>query len=233
MTGKARATPPRDQDASPFAAILGDLVPRIPGALAAALVDCDGETVDYAGRGSPFDVRVAAAHWRLVLDELIAAAPQLGRARSIVVRGTRRSFLAWALPDAYAIVLLLSRRAGFAASPRALHACERALCREAGWPIAADLAAWQPVAVECDRRKRPMTVATCVSPTRSARGRTPDPKGEAPEPTSFRVVQVLGTLAKMPAREKGFRIRLESGAEVTLVREPGGYWYADEAVDSA
>ena len=219
MSAPARTTPPRDQDASPFAAILGDLVPRIPGALAAALVDCDGETVDYAGNGSPFDVRVAAAHWRLVLDELIAA-PQLGRARSIVVRGTKRSFLAWALPDAYAVVLLLSRRAGFAASPRALHACERALCREAGWPLVADLGPWVPVAVECDKRRRPVTV-TPSGGARRAEARTPH------------AVHVLGTLAKMPAREKGFRIRLESGAELTLVREPGGYWYADEPFELA
>ena len=144
--------------------------------------------------------------------ELIAA-PQLGRARSILVRGTKRSFLAWALPDGYAIVVLLRRRAGFAASPRALHACERALCGEAGWPIAPDLAPWVPVTVECNRRRRPLSVAHAWA----AKG-----------PTVSHEVHVLGALADMPVRERGFRIRLDSGAELTLVRESGGFWYADE-----
>jgi hypothetical protein len=32
------------------------------------------------------------------------------------------------------------------------------------------------------------------------------------------------------AGERGFRVRLDSGAEVTLVREPSGCWYADAAL---
>src|ERR1700730_10328586 len=63
-------TPPRDQEASTFAAILNDLVVRLPGAFAAALVDGEGETVDYGGKVDPFDAKINAAHWRLVLAEL-------------------------------------------------------------------------------------------------------------------------------------------------------------------
>ncbi len=40
------------------------------GALAAALVDGEGETVDYAGLLSPYDIKVLAAEWRIVLAVL-------------------------------------------------------------------------------------------------------------------------------------------------------------------
>ena len=43
---------------------------------------------------------------------------------------------------------------------------------------------------------------------------------------------MLGRLAPLGPRERGWRVRLENGAEVTLVREPGGHWYADEALES-
>ena len=62
----------RDQLASPFSAILQRLCESC-GAQAAALVDAEGETVDYAGRVAPFDARVAAAEWRLVLAEIEAS----------------------------------------------------------------------------------------------------------------------------------------------------------------
>ena len=35
------------------------------------------------------------------------------------------------------------------------------------------------------------------------------------------------------ARELGYRVRTPSGLEFTLVREPGGFWYADENVTNA
>ncbi|MFO0660249.1 MAG: hypothetical protein U0165_10530 [Polyangiaceae bacterium] len=41
-----------------------------PGALAAVFVDVDGECVDLAGRGKEFDLKVAAAHWRILLHDL-------------------------------------------------------------------------------------------------------------------------------------------------------------------
>ena len=37
-------------------------------ALGAALVDVQGETVDFAGTLDPFDIKIAAAEWRIVLD---------------------------------------------------------------------------------------------------------------------------------------------------------------------
>lgn len=209
---RQRLSTARDQHETPFAKILDDLVERVPGAVGAALVDAGGETVDYAGEIAPFDVKVAAAHWRIVLGD-VERAEVLGTVRSLVVRAARRSFIACPLPDAYALIVVLRRRAGFTASSRALYACERALCREAGWGASGALLAgpeWCPVTVECDRRRRPTSV----------RGH-----GDAHR------TDILGALVGLHAREVGFRVRLDTGAELTLVREAGGFWYSDELID--
>lgn len=195
-------------DASPFARILGELVARIPGAYAAALVDALGETVDYAaGRADPFDVKVAAAHLRIVIDE-VSRSP-LGPPTSLVVRGTEASFLVRSLPDGYAVVVLLRKRAGFASTSRALTVCERRLHAEANWPPV-QRGSWYPVYVRAEAGARPKFVGAA-----GARG----------EP-----VEILGAVVGLPRGERGFRVRLASGVELTLVREPGGFWYADEPV---
>ena len=69
--------PPRDQATSPFTRVLERLVAVTPGAQGAALVDFEGETVDYAGRLDPFELKITAAHWLIVLSETAEAA-QLG-----------------------------------------------------------------------------------------------------------------------------------------------------------
>jgi hypothetical protein len=208
-------------DASAFASILEDLVPRIPGAYAAALVDAQGETVDYAGTVNPFDVKVAAAHWRIVLDDI--ARSFLGEARSLVARAARASYIAHTLPDGYAIIVLLGRRAGFASTSRALSSCVRALHAEANWPSPGQRGAWYALDVSCDRRGRPVTVRATVTVTTSAAN------GEA----RAQPVDVLGAIMGLARGERGYRVRLESGVEVTLVREPRGFWYSDEPLDQA
>ena len=72
----------RDQTPSSFAPTLGRLCSSA-GVVGAALVDADGEAVDYAGRVSPFDIRVAAAEWRIILT-------RLGRCRHTPWRETRQ-----------------------------------------------------------------------------------------------------------------------------------------------
>jgi hypothetical protein len=202
---------------SAFARILEELLARVPGALAAALVDSEGECVDYAGGlagdDSVFKVKVAAAHFAIVL----ADAARRVEARTLLVRGTKRSFVAQALHDGYAMVVLLGRRAGFTASRRALDLCERALAVEAGWPLAVG-PRWHPVRVECQGRT-PIRVAALAL---GAAG------GAAPR---MHPVVVLGAL--VDTSDHGFRIRLDTGAELTIVREAGGFWYADEAVPFA
>lgn len=186
-------------DASPFAAILSTLVERVPGAFAASLVDKEGESVDYAGLVDPFEVKVAAAHVRIVMQEL-ELFEKLGIPRSLTVRGARRTIVAKALPDGYALVVLLRRRAGFAPSRRAYAVCVRALAAEAGWKLPPEQA-WYPVMVRINEKRRPTLV-------------------------NDHPAVVMGALAG-DGEEHGFRVRI-GDREMTLVREAGGAWYADE-----
>jgi hypothetical protein len=213
--------PPRDTEASAFASILEELVERLPGAHGAALVDAEGECVDCSGRpvqGSEdwvFDLKVAAANFAIVLADAV----RLLAARTLIVRGARKSFVARALSDGYAVVVVLGRRAGFTASRRALDLCERALALEAGWPLATGVR-WYPVRVECEG-KTPSGVAAHAAGVQGS---------AAPR---IHPVEVLGALVSADARERGFRVRLDTGIELTIVREAGGFWYADDPVPIA
>jgi hypothetical protein len=193
--------------ASAFAAILADALARIPGAYATALVDTEGETVDYAGASDPYDVKIAAAYLRISLHEL-EAMTALGAPRWLTVRGARKSLVARMLEDGYALVVLLRRRAGFTASQRAFAACARELAREAGWAHAENGPIWHPIAVEIDRRGRPRRLGRRSLP-----------------------VEVLGSVAGLPPKERGYRVRTEEGSELTLIREAGNWWYSDERAD--
>lgn len=205
----ARPVCARDTDSTAFTIILSDLISRIPGAHSAALVDSQGETVDYTGDTLPFDVKLAAAHFRVVIDEMRAFAPFRDLV-TLVVRGSVKSFVVRLMPDEYAVVVLLARRAGF--SPmRALDACERALVAEAGLS-ARPVGTWTCVAVDCDSRRRPTRVAPLLGEGASS-------------------VEVLGQVVGLPSGDRTFRVRLDTGAEVTLVRERGGIWYSEETID--
>jgi hypothetical protein len=200
----------RDQEASAFSAILADLVKRVPGAFAAALVDMDGECVDYAIAPSrppynvePFDVKVAGAHWAIALDSM----RPVGIPETIISRGERRSFIIRMLPDRYALVILVRKRGGFAPFDRALDACERALALEAAWTLPKGRGVWISVDVEIDERFRPVWLSM----------------GALSCP-----VEVVGRLTSLNRRERGWRVRLPSGGELNLVREARNRWFADE-----
>lgn len=190
---------------SPFAAILDDFVRRVPGAFAAVLVDVQGETVDYVGQVDPFELKVAAAEWRLAVEQA-RMQPTFATLQSILARGDRRSFFTYVLPDGYALVLLLRKRAGFAPLLRPLVVCERALVREARWSERR-LPEWYAIDVEVDARRRPTRVRNCA--------------GKAYD------LDVLGTLAELRRPARGWRVRLRTGEELNLVREPGDVWYTD------
>jgi hypothetical protein len=201
---------PRDTDPTPFTSILETLLQRVSGAYAAALVDSQGETVDYTGRGDPFDLRVAAAHLQLVLQG-VARFGALGEPQWVVVRGARKSFAASALPEGYALALLLRPRSAFSISTRALKACTRALAEEAGWREVGHREGvkrpWFPIVVETDRRGRPTRIAA---------------------ESGLVEVEVLGALMGLSVRERGFRVRTAEGTELMLVKEARQRWYADE-----
>lgn len=196
---------------SAFAKILERLVWAAPGSLAAIFVDVDGECVDLAGRGSEFDLKVAAAHWRILLHEA-SQLPGYEKTRQLIVEAHRQSYLIRPLPEGYALVVILRPRGTvFRVSERALLECEYALLREAGFK-APTHKPWSSVEVlpRGSRRVRPEL----------ARGRS-----------DWLSVQVLGVLMGLERGEQGYRVRLGNGAEMTLVREPLGRWWADESID--
>jgi hypothetical protein len=198
------------------------LVARVPGARAAALVDCLGETVDYAGGTSPFELRIAAAYWRIVLVEA-EAQRSLDGLRWIAVRAAKRSYLVCALPDGYALMVAFTRAAGFVGWERAVATCARALGEEAGlgW-MGAVRAPWFPIDVVPDTKRRPRAVRIGgrVHPLEILGSLVPNASVGGGRP-------VAGALR----RERGWRVRLDTGVEATLIREPGGAWYADELLD--
>lgn len=205
----------RDQSDSAFSAILGRLCDD-SGALAAALVDGEGETVDYAGLLSPYEIKVAAAEWRIVLAVVRESRlPGFHNVVSLTVRARGRSFVIEGMPDGYAIALCLPQH-GFNLSRRALGQAMRELAGEAGiqLPEARAQVNWARVRVR--------------TPAGSRLYRRPDAiwLQEAWSP-----ITILGRYQArdLSHSELGYLARLASGAEVFLVREPLGVWFIDNA----
>jgi hypothetical protein len=182
-------------------------------AIGAALVDAEGETVDYAGAVDPFDIKVTAAEWVVLLFLLRQSkVPGWSTTETVIVRATRKSYFVHAIGEGYAVVLRLMPHA-FGVSSRGLNEAVRELCLEAGLPLPAELQresdAWHRVDVRCEpkRSRRPSAIWL----------------GGAWTP-----VEVLGRWTSgLGRREVGYRTRLASGAEMTLVRERLGRWYAE------
>jgi hypothetical protein len=199
----------RDQMPSSFAPTLGRLCSS-GGVVGAALVDRDGEAVDYAGRVSPFDIRVAAAEWRIVLSRLARCTHKpWNDTRQVTIRGVNKSFCAVMLPEGYALVLQLLPHC-FRVSPRALSEAVREICENAGLELSTLNAQWMRVQVNesaaPQRRPRSVWVHRKWLP-----------------------VEVLGRWVgpELLPNEIGYRVRLLGGDEVTLVREPLAHWFAD------
>jgi hypothetical protein len=190
-------------------------------------VDVQGETVDYAGQTEPFDLRVSAAELRLILRTL-QDQRSLTTARWVIVGATRGSYLAYALHDQYALIVTFARGGGFSAWHRAVVICAASLATEAGWASRSRIEiGWGPVSVDADGHQRPLAV--------HARGLT------YPIDILGRIVIHVAPMSPasadvLAARERAWRVRVAtatSGMELTLVRAPGGNWYADEDLEQA
>ncbi len=213
MSHAHRAWGRRDQDPTRFAAVLARLC-ESTAALGAALVDREGETVDYAGYIPPFDLKVAAAEGRLVLNRVVEAGSSLDwpATRELVVRAARLSFVAVPLSEGYALVLELRRHAG-GISPRALAEAVRELCREA---------CLEPPRGMAQERWEHVEVRTC-----SADRRRPLAIWRGGE---WYPLEILGRYhePQLGRSEVGYRVRLGARIDVSLVREPLGRWYAQD-----
>jgi hypothetical protein len=202
----------------------------MPGARGAALVDVEGETVDYAGQSTPYAIRVAAAHWRIVLEHA-REGRLFANTQTLAVRAARTTFVVYALPQGYALVIVLSAAAGLPSWRRGLPLCAAKLAEEAGWsavgtsprrgkgPADPRDIRWYPVDVVCDPPRRPSSV--------SVEQRT------FPIEILGSIVEVQGVTATrgrgraLHENVRGWRVRV-GNEEATLVREPGGLWYADQ-----
>jgi len=212
MKSRRRQIVTRDQRASAFSGVLLRLCDAA-GAVGAALVDAEGETVDYAGAMDPFDIKIVAAEWVIVLallrESKVRGFPET---EEVVVRGRRKSFFVQVLADGYALVIQLPTHA-FSISRLAVHEAVRDLSREAGLSmpraLLADREHWRRVDVRCEPfdARRPKAIWTSG--------------GWSP-------LEVLGRWrAGLGRGGVGYRARLPTGAEVNLVRERLGRWYSD------
>lgn len=213
MRQRFRTLSGRDQAVSSFGAILLRLCDGIDAA-GTALVDSEGETVDYAGVVNPFEIRVAAAEWQLVLKLLRKSViPDFRTTHELFVRCSQKSFAAFALGEGYCIVAELLPNC-FSVSQRALGEAVRELSDEAGLLIPESFRPfqrWTRVEVQtsasADRRPISVWMAGAWCP-----------------------IEVLGRYhaEDLERNEVGYRGRLVTGAEVTFVREALGRWYAED-----
>lgn len=211
MSQRRRTLAQRDQAASSFSGILMALCEGT-GALGVALVDREGETVDYAGYRDPFALKVAAAEWRLVLDVARDVPhPSYRLTDGILIRGTKKSFAVVGLHDGYALVIELPRRA-FRLSQRAVAEAVHAV------ELEADLG---------PEGGRPASERWLSVEVRTAPGDRRRPEALWVE-GAWQTLVILGRhRAASKHREIAYRARLPNGLEFTLVREPPGRWFAD------
>jgi hypothetical protein len=194
-----------------FTDSLEALVETSAGCIAAVLVDGEGETVDYAGTLRPYDIKLAAAHFQIVLRELCSVA-RTGAVRAVLIRAQRHSYLCRCLFGGYVLVLVCTPEGAFEISARALRQVEVELSREASWPLGdgAELVWWR-VYVSLGPSGAPFD----LWPRGGQRVR----------------VAVLGPAVGLAEFERGYRVRTAAGRELTLVREPNGTWYVDGPVE--
>ena len=214
MRPRWRAGVGRDQAASAFSAILMRFC-ESTDATGAALVDSEGETVDYAGALNPFDIKVAAAEWRLVLRTLLRSkVPSWPETRTLLVRAELHSYAIVPMSEGYALVAALPRHC-LKLSRRAVDEALREIALEAGWQRL------QRAGVEHERWTR---VQVRTNPLDALRPEAVWHQG------AWCRLEILGRYApggQSRRREVGFRARLPTGVEISLVREPLDRWFAD------
>ena len=191
-----------------FSRILDRLVHQVPGCHAVGFVDAEGEAVDVAGYGLEFDIKVASAYCNVILSDALP----IGGVRDAIICAGRRSYFIRSLPEGYVLVMMLSRDAAMHVSERALGECALALATEAGFDLPPKPVRWHAIEVfpRGNRARRPQRV-----------------RGGG----DWLALAILGSVRGLSPGEHGYRVRVGSGAEVTLVREPLGRWWSDDRIE--
>jgi hypothetical protein len=209
----------RVQAETGFTAILHVLVATMPGGLGAALVDGEGETVDYAGdRLDVFDIKVAAAQWRILLQEIEQGklSAEGGAPQRVTLLCEHRTYVIDSLPEGYALLVIAHQAAPLAHLNSAIDRALIALHAEVGWAAPPEVERWWPIDVGVDDEGRPSTLRLKTR--------------EVPLGVIGRITQGLR------GGEHGYRVAIgpnESRAEderrdeVTIVQGVDRRWYAD------
>ncbi len=200
------------RDASPFAGLLEDLLDAMPYLRGGAIVDFEGETVDFAGEVDTFELRVAAATMQLMLSELRQNA-HFEQLREVRLSTGKQGYVVRVLDDSYSLVLIPRPLATFVLSERVLLEVEHRILIEAGLAPRAPLD-WFRAEVRLDGRRRPTKIRAAASLLDL-------------ESPPWLDVEVLGAVVEQAATPRAFRVRLESGAELTLLREGRSLWFVD------
>ena len=97
----------------PFKRLLTTLVEGPPGSSGAILIEWEGEAVAPLCQGDPFEMKVTAAHWGILLNRLKGLADRYatGQVRRGVITTDRQQVIVGALGDDYTLVMTMTREA--------------------------------------------------------------------------------------------------------------------------
>ena len=97
----------------PFKTLLTKLVEAVPGASGAILADWEGESVEHHSFGDPFDMKVTAAHWCIVLTLVkgLKESFATGPVREGVISTDQQHVIVGAIGDDYALVMTMNKEA--------------------------------------------------------------------------------------------------------------------------
>jgi predicted regulator of Ras-like GTPase activity (Roadblock/LC7/MglB family) len=97
----------------PFKTLLAELVEAVPGANGAILADWEGESVEQYSYGDPFEMKVTAAHWGILLTLLKGLREKYptGPVREGVIRTDLQHVIVGAVGDDYALVMTMNQNA--------------------------------------------------------------------------------------------------------------------------
>jgi hypothetical protein len=212
------APPPSARDGqlrSAFTVVLENLVRSCRGGLGAGLVDEEGESVDVAslpvvsdGKWEPslaaYHIKLSAAHWQIVMR--LSGDRERIPMRQLWVKAEQMAWVAVSMYEGYVLVYICRPHALGGVSQRALRQCQVELCQEALWPVPEpDRRGWVRVGVRLGEGGQPREA--------SVRG-------------IWQALAIVGAETELTGFERGFRVKTEDGRELSLVREPSGFWFA-------
>jgi predicted regulator of Ras-like GTPase activity (Roadblock/LC7/MglB family) len=96
-----------------FKRALAALVGAVPGATGAILADWEGEAVEQHCVGDPFEMKVTAAHWGILLSRMQGVRRQstTGYVEHSVITTSAQYVIVGAIGDEYTLVMTMSRDA--------------------------------------------------------------------------------------------------------------------------